>query len=192
MARKISPEKRERFLSSALHLFVEKGVNNTSTAEIATAAGTAAGTLFLYFPTKPDLVNELVLKIGKEQSESINTLLDPSLSARQAFAVIWNGSVRWFIDHMDAYLFIQQVRDSGIIAPKVVQESNQYFRYYYDAIEKGLQEGSLKPYPVELIGGILYQGIVAVMNLVKMQPGPARQKEYIDQGFAIFWDGIKT
>ena len=192
MVRKISPEKRANFLSSALKLFVANGVQNTSTAEIAKAAGTAAGTLFLYFPTKQDLIHELVLKIGKEQSESINGLLQPSLSARETFSVIWNGSVRWFMDHMDAYLFIQQIRDSGMIAAEVVQESNKFFGYYYLAIQKGLQEGSIKPYPIELIGGILYQGIVAVMNLIKMQSDPTKQGEYVDQGFDIFWDGIKT
>ena len=192
MARKPSPEKREKFLESALKMFVENGVQNTSTAAIAQAAGTAAGTLFLYFPTKQDLIHEIILKIGKEQSEYIHSILTPALAAYETFSAIWEGSIRWFSENLDAYQYIQQVRDSGLIAEDVVQESNQYFGYYYTAIQKGLTEGSIRPYPVELIGEVMYRTIVAVMNLIKMQSDPAKQEEYIQSGFEIFWNGIKT
>ena len=191
MVRNLSPEKRARFLSSALHLFVANGVQHTTTAEIAQEAGTAAGTLFLYFPTKQDLMNALVMKIGQEQSDYIRTLLDPSLSAQASFWTIWNGSVRWFLEHMDAYQYIRQIWEAGVISEAVVQESNQFFGFYYDAIQKGLAEVSIKPYPLEMIGGFLYQDIVAMMNLLRAQMDPARQAEVIQQGFAIFWDGIR-
>jgi len=195
MVRTLSPEKREAFLKAALKLFVANGVQNTSTAEIAQEAGTAAGTLFLYFPTKQDLVNELVLQIGKEQSDNINSRLEPSLSARDTFLTIWTCSVGWFLEHMDAYQYIQQVRDSGMVAESVVQESGKFFGFYYDAIQKGYQEGTIKTYPPDVIGGFLYYDIVAVMNILRAEhgraePDPARQEEIIQQGFDIFWNGI--
>jgi AcrR family transcriptional regulator len=192
MSRKLSSEKREVFLSTALRLFVERGVQNTSTAEIAKEAGTASGTLFLYFPTKQELIHELVLKIAREQSEATRALLKPSLTVHETFFTIWDGSLRWFMDHMDAYRYVQQVRDSGVIAESVVQETSKYLSYYYDAIQKGWSEGSIKPYPAELIGGILYQNVVAVMNLVRMQSDLDQQATYIRLGFEIFWNGIRA
>lgn len=192
MTRKLSSEKREQYLSSALKLFVVNGVKNTSTAAIAKDAGTATGTFFLYFPTKQDLIQELVLKIGREQSDYIKSLLTPSLSVRDTFLVIWEGSVRWFLENMEAYQYIRQVRDSGLIADEVVRESEKFFDYYYDAIQKGLVEGCIKPYPVELIGSMLYQNIVAVMNLIGAGSDPSKQEQYIQHGFDIFWDGIKA
>jgi AcrR family transcriptional regulator len=192
MSRMLSTEKREIYLSTALKLFVEHGVQNTTTAAIAREAGTAAGTLFLYFPTKQELINELVLKIARDQSEAIRSLLNPSLTVRETFYAIWEGSLRWFMDHMDAYRYVQQVRDSGMIAESVVQETNETLSYYYEAIQKGWSEGMIKPYPAELIGGILYQHVVAVMNLIRMQPDPDQQAMYIRQGFEIFWDGIRV
>lgn len=192
MSRKLSSEKREVFLSTALRLFVEHGMQNTSTAEIAKEAGTASGTLFLYFPTKQELIHELVLKIAREQSEATRSLLKPSLTVRETFFTIWEGSLRWFMDHMNAYRYVQQVRDSGMIAESVVQETSEYLSYYYEAIQKGWSEGSIKPYPAELIGGILYQNVVAVMNLIRMQQDPDQQETYIRQGFEIFWNGIRA
>lgn len=192
MVRNLSPERRANFLSAALKLFVTNGVQNTSTAEIAKEAGTAAGTLFLYFPTKQELMDELVMKIGKEQSDYIRTLLVPSLSARETFFTIWHGSVHWFLENMDAYRYIQQVRDSGMISEFIVQESAKFLGYYFDAIQKGLKEGSIKSYSLDLIGGFLYQDLVAVMNYLRMQTDPSKQEESIKQGFEIYWDGIKS
>lgn len=192
MVRKTSPDKKESLLSSALKLFVANGVGNTSTNAIAREAGVAAGTLFIYFPTKQDLIHELVLRIGKEQSDFIKSLPGLAGSARENFLTIWEGSIRWFLDHNEAYQYIRQVRDSGLIAEQVVQESAKFFDYYYLAIQKGLAEGLIKAYPIELIGGLLYQDIVAVMNLIMTQTDPVKQKEYIRYGFEVFWDGIKA
>ncbi len=192
MVRNLSPEKRDSFLSAALKLFVANGVQHTTTAAIAKGAGTAAGTLFLYFPTKQALVDELILKIGQQQADVINSILDPSLPARESLYTIWSGSIHWLLDHMDAYRYAQQVRDTGLISPAAVQESARFFGFYYAAIQKGLAEGSIKPYPADVIGGFLYQDIVAVMDLIRLQPDPARIEEIIQQGFHIFWDGIQA
>jgi len=192
MVRKLAPEKRENFLNTALKLFVTHGVQNTSTAEIAKEAGTAAGTLFLYFPTKQDLINELVLQISRDQSDYIKTLLDRSLSVRDMFFTIWQGCIRWFLEHRDAFEYIQQVRDTRIVDKATIQESGKTFVYFYDAIQKGLDEAALKPYPLEVIGAFLYQDIVAVMNLIRTQPELDKQEEIIQAGFDIFWDGIKA
>jgi len=192
MVRDLDPEKKERFLKTALRLFVKRGLQNTSTAEIAKEAGTASGTLFLYFPTKLDLINELVLMISKQQSEVIYGLLNPSFSVHETFFVIWDGSIRWLLAHMDAYQYAQQVRDSGLITNEVAMESGKYFGFYYQAINQGLAEGCIKPYPIDLIGGFLYQDIVALMNYIRMQPDLDNLEESIRQGFELFWDGIRV
>ena len=192
MVRELNAEKRERYLNAALKLFTTNGVQNTSTAEIAREAGTASGTLFLYFPTKIQLINELILSISKQVSDHINSLLDPSLSVHDTFFMIWDGSIRWFLQNMDAFQYSQQVRDSGFISAETTMESGKYFSFYYKTIQKGLAEGSIKPYPIDLIGGFLYQDIIAVMNHIRVQSDPDIVDEAIKQGFQLFWDGIKT
>jgi hypothetical protein len=130
--------------------------------------------------------------ISKQVSDHINSLLDPSLSVRDSFFTIWDGSIRWFLHNMDAYQYSQQVRDSGFISDEVTMESGKYFSFYYETIQKGLVEGSIKPYPIDLIGGFLYQDIIAVMNHIRLQSDPVSVDEAIQQGFELFWDGIKT
>jgi hypothetical protein len=96
------------------------------------------------------------------------------------------------LEHRDAYEFSQQVRDTGLVDESIVQESGKSFVYFYDVIQKGVDEEALKPYPLELIGAFLYQDIVAVMNLLRTQPKLKKQEEIIQAGFDIFWDGIRA
>jgi len=108
------------------------------------------------------------------------------------FFTIWNSSIRWFLENMDAYNYVQQVRDTGMVSEATVQESAKFFSYYYDTIQKGLKEGAIKRHPADVIGGFLYQGIVAVMNILRARSNPTKQEEIIQMGFDIFWDGIRT
>lgn len=191
MIRSLDPQKKEKFLQAALELFVANSVQHTSTAEISSAAGTAAGTLFNYFPTKQDLIDELALEVVRRQSENTRARLDASMSARDYFWAIWDSSIRWFMEHVNAYRYIQQVRDTGLLGSGVAAESEKQFTYYYEAIQKGFKEDCLVDYPLELIGSFLYQDIVAVMNLLIALPDPSRQAALIVAGFDIFWNGIR-
>jgi AcrR family transcriptional regulator len=190
MVRELSTEKREKFLAAALKLFTANGVQNTSTAEIAKEAGTAAGTLFLYFPTKRDLINELAVWIAREEAEAIYSQLNPTLSVRETFFVIWEGSIRWLLANMDAFLYSQQIHDSVWLTAETARKTGETFQFYYEAIQKGLQEKNIKAYPADLIGGYLYQDIVAVMNYIRMQSDHQIVEQTIQQGFELFWDGI--
>ncbi|NTV12914.1 MAG: TetR/AcrR family transcriptional regulator [Desulfobulbaceae bacterium] len=70
---RISPqaqkETRERILQAAATLFAQRGFEQTTTRELAKAAGLAAGTLFNYFPSKESLAMAMVnaaLQLGRE------------------------------------------------------------------------------------------------------------------------------
>jgi hypothetical protein len=58
-----------------------------------------------------------------DQKEQLN----PNLSVRDTFFVIWYGTILWFINNIDAFLYIQQVRDSSLIAEDVVQKSERVY-----------------------------------------------------------------
>lgn len=58
-------ERRERIFSAAVDLFNKKGFSNTSMQDIAEKASLAVGTLYNYFPSK----NDLLLDIMQEEME---------------------------------------------------------------------------------------------------------------------------
>lgn len=175
----------------ALGLFVKQGIQTTSTASISQAAGMATGTLFLYFPTKQDLIHALIMDIGKRQSEAVQGLLHPEYSARETFLAIWEGSIGWFLEHPEAYRYFRQVRESALVAETVVRESDEkYLSYFHEGLRKARAEGLFDAIPLEMVGAFLYQDMAAVLELVAAVPGPAVRTEYLKLGFEIFWRGV--
>ena len=59
-------EKEKKLFNSALKLFTEKGINNTSISDITNNAGLAKGTFYLYFKDKYELQNVLLTKTYRE------------------------------------------------------------------------------------------------------------------------------
>ena len=71
MARPKSDNKRKAILESAMDLFAERSIGHTPTSAISAAAGVAEGTLFTYFKTKDELINELYRELRKEMDREM-------------------------------------------------------------------------------------------------------------------------
>jgi TetR/AcrR family transcriptional regulator len=68
----------QELLDAALELFVEKGFAATRSEEVAARAGVAKGTLYLYYPSKEDLLKAVV-------RENLSTLIAEAASMAGSF-----------------------------------------------------------------------------------------------------------
>ena len=57
-------QKKDALLNTAFDLFITKGIQKTSIADIVEKAGVAKGTFYLYFTDKYDLRNKLISQIS--------------------------------------------------------------------------------------------------------------------------------
>src|ERR1035437_8367162 len=83
---------RQRILQAAMRLFVSDGWQNTTTRDIALAAGIATGTLFNYFPTKESIAAALMAEALERAGEEFRAgrAEENSLEA-DLFSLIWTG-----------------------------------------------------------------------------------------------------
>jgi len=63
----------DKIMDSAIKLFYQKGYNGASTSEIAKEAGIAEGTIFRYFKTKKEILNQVLIKLIENLSQSLIT-----------------------------------------------------------------------------------------------------------------------
>jgi AcrR family transcriptional regulator len=75
-------DKLRRIKSSALELFVSKGFDDTTTREIASAAGVGLGTVFVYAETKRDL---LFLIVNDDLEDCVNRSIQACSAERSLF-----------------------------------------------------------------------------------------------------------
>jgi len=74
--------KREQILQSATGLFVTHGYRKTSMEEVASAAGIAKGTVYLYYRNKAELLLHTIAFQNQQYMEEFASVLDPVLSPR--------------------------------------------------------------------------------------------------------------
>src|SRR4029453_11002774 len=58
--RRLKEARPQQLLDAALDLFVEKGFAATRAEEVALRAGVSKGTLYLYYPSKEDLLKAVI------------------------------------------------------------------------------------------------------------------------------------
>ena len=82
-------QSRERLLLAAMRLFAEQGFANTSTREIALAAGVNIASISYYFGDKAGLYRAAFTEPAPHAREDIATFTNPDISLREALAAFY-------------------------------------------------------------------------------------------------------
>lgn len=99
--------KREAILRAALQVFAEGGVNGVAVPQIAARAGVGTGTIYRYFNSKDDLVNQLFREQKAALSRHLLQDLDGRPDPQQAFQAFWSRLVHFAREAPHAYRFLE-------------------------------------------------------------------------------------
>ena len=135
----------QELLDAALSVFVEHGFAATRMEEIAAVAGVSKGTLYLYYPSKEELLKAV---IRERLSNAIKAVAAEAAQHDGSYAdLLRNLFAEWWLRAYDSpasgviKLIVTEVRGFPEIADL----------YYREVVEPGSQ----------LIGGLLAKGIAA-------------------------------
>lgn len=156
-----SPTRRRRkdarpqeLLDAALELFAEKGFAATRAEEVAARAHVAKGTLYLYFPSKEDLLKAVIeTHLGSRLADVEQQVAEHDGSTADLARSIM---VQWWTSVLDSpasavfKLIISEVRNF----PELAQYYNETVverghRLLGTMIERGIARGEFRPVPVE-------------------------------------------
>lgn len=112
MARPKSDDKRKAILEAALRIFAERGVGHAPTSAISKEAGVAEGSLFTYFSTKDELLNELYLELRQEFSRYLTDFPHDS-DPETRLKYIWDKYLELGAAHPERLKVLAQLRASG-------------------------------------------------------------------------------
>lgn len=85
-----SPGARDRILAAALTLFLERGVETVSVAEICRVSEVSNGSFFHHFPSKDELALEITLALRREYWDFVLAEMEPKADAMEGVA----GAIR--------------------------------------------------------------------------------------------------
>src|SRR5260221_14415778 len=99
-------KKREDILRAALKLIVEHDLDHTSMDMIATQAKVGMGTIYNYFPSKEELINQLYREWQGQLLDAITKNYADDAPIRERFFTSVRNKFRFYLKHPDAAQFL--------------------------------------------------------------------------------------
>ena len=177
---------RNFIIDKAKSIFEEKGYSNTTIEEIASAAKISKPTLYNYFSGKDD-VFRAVVDLGNTE---LNNVLEPILNSDRPFPESLRSLARALLAHVrehkgimrivlyESRMFLEALdnEDHGGLA-RLMEEKNRREKVLRDFIQRGVEEGYVRPdIPPELLG-IFFNGILGEYILAHLM-GEEMESDY--------------
>ncbi|MFF2088896.1 TetR/AcrR family transcriptional regulator [Paenibacillus sp. NPDC058174] len=135
---------QQAVLQTTLQIINEKELQATSMALIAKQSGVSTGSIYHYFSSKEDIINELYKGIVKFNGEFVTNGLDTDEPVRVRFERAWKKVFELCMTYPLGFQFIEQYSFSPYIYDSSKQEAyaggwcGRLAKLYADAIGQGL------------------------------------------------------
>ncbi|MBN1450051.1 MAG: TetR/AcrR family transcriptional regulator [Anaerolineales bacterium] len=183
--------RRKEIFDASVHLFLDKGFNETTLREIAKAAGIGKSTLYDYFTSKDEILvsyfeNE-IQKITERAQEIARQELDISEKLRR----IMQMHLEYLVDNKNFYL---KLTIASQTLPLGSQEKIQAKRHAYQDMLRALIEDGIRREELRPINPLL--AARSVFNLLATAVFTSRPtgtpEEMLEDAFDIFFNGIQA
>ena len=144
----------QELLDAALDLFVEKGFAATRSEEVAARAGASKGTLYLYYPSKEELLKEVIRhNVVNQIAEGVEIIRSFDGTSSELLAMIlrlWWERVGETRASGILKLMMSEVRNFPEIAEFYVDEVTQPCdRMLAELVQRGIDRGEFRAVAVD-------------------------------------------
>ena len=195
MARIIDKEeKRSDIALSAIHLFCEKGIQQTSIDEIAKSAGVAKGTIYLYFKNKEEIVFAIWDVFAGRHRAAFAKRVRDDMSAKEKILEFYNFSECEEDQNKEQVLMLYQHFVSSMLIDKTGLYT-AYFESFFqedydflsDALNEGIKRGEFQVDNIDLLinsiimllKGVLVRAKASNMGFVEAQSTLIKHINYL-------------
>ncbi len=199
-SKKKHPEKKIAIFEAAIDLIAENGFHASPTAKIAEKANIGTGTIYRYFQSKDQLINEIFQYIEEEMNAVIIKDHNPNSPVREQFIELCDKFIRFSFDNPKASNFFNQYIDSPygttLRRDEHARDGDNIPKHtllypFYVLFNEAREKGLIKNLPNALSFTLIYGSISNFIRDVMI--GLIDYSEEIEnQVIAACWDTIKS
>lgn len=160
-----------QMIQAAIDLMIEKGFDGTSISDVTQRANVAKGTLYLYFPSKEDLLWEVFLHCHHMNVTACNQGLDEVQTTIEKLCRRMKNAVRWAMEYPKEMkidgLYLRYPKRKGY---GTSYKDQMHFDTVDPIIRKGVQMGELKNLDPVLLGEVFFGIAGAYYRYVNQNP----------------------
>jgi AcrR family transcriptional regulator len=186
MARPKSNTKRIAILEAAMDVFAARGIAHAPTSAISAGAGVAEGTLFTYFKSKDELMNELYRELRKELDREL-TDYPYQADAHTRIRFIWDRYLGLAMAHPKRLTVLKQLRTSGRLL-KESETPNTAITELLHATKEAAEQGGMANASAEFL--VLSFRAQAESTAEYIAAHPDQDSAARELGFKLIWRGL--
>lgn len=183
MARPRSDDKRAAIMAAATRIIAAQGLGAT-TAAIAKEAGVSNGSLFTYFDTKVDLLNQLYLELKTEMGAAALGGLPPA-DERTQMLHMWSQWMHWATTHPPKRRALAQLQVSDEITASTHEAVSRTMAGMGRLLERIRANGPMRDAPAALVFTLCNALAEATIDCIISDPDHA--DEHTRYGFDALW-----
>lgn len=190
--RPLDSDKREKILKSVYTLSGKHGLASVNISGISKTAGVAAGTLYIYFKNKEEIIQLAYAAVEDTMTQTMYRDFDINVPIKQSLRQIYINMLNYRLNNYDETVFIDQYQQSGYIQlnfSKQLAEYEKQNKPLYDLLEKGQQEGIIKVQDAIVLISF-FDGAVRSCSTGIIQKLFPLNQQLIDEYFDMIWRGM--
>jgi AcrR family transcriptional regulator len=184
MPRPRSDDKRSAILAAATRIISTQGLS-TPTAGIAKEAGIANGSLFTYFETKADLLNQLYLELKVEMATAAMKGLPEDAELRARVFHVWQNWMDWAASSPEKRRALAQLSVSDEITLETRARGHKSMAVIGELLEQSRANGPMRNAPMGFVVTLMNSVAEATMDF--MTQDQANAKDRCKDGFDALW-----
>ena len=182
--------RRHEIFNAAVHLFLEKGFNETSMREISEAAGMGKSTLYDYFKTKDDVLLWFIEDELMDVTAAAQEIAGQPLPALERLRQIMRRHLEFLVASKELYmkLYLEVQRLSTQSQKRIQASRHAYQDLVRQLIEEGIRAGAFRPVNSLLVARLM---ITAMTPTVFTSRPTGTPEKMLEEAFDIILKGIQ-
>lgn len=146
--RKRDETKIQKIQNAVAELILAEGAANVSTVKVAKRVGIAQSNVYLYFKNKEDLLLSAYHRELEriQQAGGMDSLGDKTIAIQERVAIYLQSIYQFSLAYPDSLTIIQQIKSLHLFKEDEYRTNSLVM----DMLKDGIQQGYLKPLPVDL------------------------------------------
>ena len=146
-------ETRQRLLDASEAVFGELGYHDASIVKVTEAAGVGQGTFYLYFASKKDVFDELVVDLNHRVRQAMTEAASQGTTRAEMERLGFAGYFRFVAEHPALYRIIRQAE---FVSPAILQLHYERLTSGYVAgLRDAMEDGQIEKGDPELLAWAL-------------------------------------
>lgn len=183
--------RRKEIFHASVHLFLNKGFNETSMREIAEAAGIGKSTLYDYFPTKADILLSFVEDELQQLTGRVLEIANQNIGAQEKLRQIMFAYMEYLATNEDFYmkLSVEVQRLAQNSLEQIQRKRHDLQDLLCKIIDEGIREGSFRRVNSLLATRVILSALTPAIYATR--PSGSRE-QMMEEAFTLMLKGIQA